>query len=455
MADILATVFTIVLIFLGVVFFGYRAGVWFAVLLLPFSATYLIPRQMFGVVGLNPLNVTIVVTLIVFFFTWLRNPDENRVPRIPIILLIYLTMLLIAAGAGLFFIDLAPPQITPQGTLVPLTALKYLLEDLFKPMVILIVAFFAGVMVYSGRDAKSLLWAMAAALMIFAIIIMVYIAGSGVSLKALASSRSRGFLSWMGMHANELGLLLNMGAAIMLFSFLEARHQRGRTLLLLVAGSSAVTAALTFSRGAFLGLLFTMTYYLITRRRFRELFVGLTLIIAVAISIPEAFIERASTGIEKTDIESISAGRVDGIWKLLFPVFLDSPIWGHGLSSTLWAEPNRKGMRFGHPHSAYLAVLLDFGLLGAVLIAAFFMYMWKLFRRLKHEHPEALWRGFFEGASVSLLLLLVQGLTGDRFVPTFPQVLLWIAFAMAIGFASRLWWARNGKRVTSGGTIVT
>ena len=41
--------------------------------------------------------------------------------------------------------------------------------------------------------------------------------------------------------------------------------------------------------------------------------------------------------------------------------FWEAPIIGHGLGSTSWATPNLRGemLPVGHPHSAYLGVLLD------------------------------------------------------------------------------------------------
>src|SRR6266478_7260361 len=46
----------------AVVLVNYRNGVWLLVLLLPFAATQMVPRQVFGVTGLNAENCLLVLT---------------------------------------------------------------------------------------------------------------------------------------------------------------------------------------------------------------------------------------------------------------------------------------------------------------------------------------------------------------------------------------------------------
>ena len=153
--------------------------------------------------------------------------------------------------------------------------------------------------------------------------------------------------------------------------------------------------------------------------------------------LPNAFLERATTGFHTEDAQAITAGRLDAIWRPLLPTFWDAPILGHGLGSTLWATPNLRGemLRVGHPHSAYLGVLLDQGLVGVAVAAAFFWSAWAMFRRLAKSHADPLWRGVFEGGVACLMCLAVQGLTDDRFVPTYPQVAFWLCYGLALGQA--------------------
>ncbi|MCG8028688.1 MAG: O-antigen ligase family protein [Candidatus Thiodiazotropha taylori] len=192
-------------------------------------------------------------------------------------------------------------------------------------------------------------------------------------------------------------------------------------------------AALSFSRSAFLGLIVVGSYLLISRRRIMDFVLALIAVAIIILLLPDAFVERATTGIESKDTYAITAGRLDGIWIPLFPEFLDSPLWGHGLSSTLWSDLNRPYFVVGHPHSAYLQILLDFGVLGAFLVAAFWYKMWSIFRTLHRYHYDPFWRAFFEGAMLAVVVILVQGLSGQRFVPWFPHTFVWLAFGVALG----------------------
>jgi O-antigen ligase len=91
----------------------------------------------------------------------------------------------------------------------------------------------------------------------------------------------------------------------------------------------------------------------------------------------------------------------------------------------------------GHPHSAYIGAVLDYGLLGALVIFSFLLHMWRVFKTIADRSIEPVWSGFFRGAMACILLLLVQGVTDDSFMPTGTQPFLWLAYAVAIGLISR------------------
>lgn len=422
-----------------VVLFNPRLGVWLLVLLLPFAATYLIPRQVLGVTGLNPVNILLASTMAGLALAYAFGRERPILVPLPKILWLYLAVLTVGAALGVTQAHNAVALRDAQGDMETISSTKYLLDAYFKPLIIVIVAWLVALHARNGRGAKSLVWAAAAATAMLFAVILSFLVFSGISIDSLASSRARGFLSWIGMHANELGLMMNMMFAVLLFTALGMEKGGGRWLMLAAAVLAATTAALTFSRAAFLGILAISLYFLITRRRFGQLSTGLVLAVVLALLLPDAFIERARTGFDRADVGAITAGRMDGIWRPLWPWVFESPLIGHGLGSTVWAPANRSGLMLpvGHPHSAYLSVLLDHGVVGAVIVAAFFVTMWKTFRDLSRTSEDGFWRGVFEGGMVCILVLLIQGITGDRFVPTYPQTALWIAYGLALGHVAR------------------
>ncbi|MGY8685302.1 O-antigen ligase family protein [Bradyrhizobium sp. UFLA05-153] len=416
----------------AVVLANYRNGVWLLVLLLPFASTQLVPRGVFGVTGFNSENCLLVLTLSSLCLASLLSWETVRFPRLPLALLIYVALIALAAYRGSGSAELA---ITLPGD-EPLTVSRYLLENFAKSMIIVIVAWLAAT-VSRNAHGKPLIWALALAYVAFFAIIVGYLVVDGISLQRLASAEERHFLDWAGLHANEVGLMANLGFAILLYTALATAQPLPRLMLFACAVAAATTAALSFSRGALFGLAIVIGYYLFSRRRAGQFVLALSIIVGVTLILPNAFLERATTGFDTEDVQAITAGRLDSIWRPLLPTFWDAPILGHGLSSTLWATPNIRGemLPVGHPHSAYLGVLLDLGMVGVLVVAAFFWSAWAMFRRLAKNHPDPQWRGVFEGGVVCLICLAVQGLTDDRFVPTYPQVALWLCYGLALGQA--------------------
>ena len=416
----------------AVVLANYRNGVWLLVLLLPFASTQVVPRQMFGVTGLNLENCLLVLTLSSLCLASLLNRGAVRFPRLPLALLVYVALIALAAYRGSGSTERG---ITPAGD-EPLTVSRYLLDSFAKPMIIVVVAWLAAVVSRNG-NGQRLIWALAVAYVAFFVLIVGYLAVNGISLHSLASSRARGFLNWTGMHANEVGLMANLGFAILLYTAAATARPLLRLTLFACAVAAATTAALTFSRGAFIGIAIIVGYYLFARRRTGQFVLALSIIVGVALILPDAFVERATTGLSTEDTYAITAGRLDTIWLPLLPTFWEAPILGHGLDSTPWATPNLRGamLPVGHPHSAYLGVLLDLGMVGVPIVAAFFWSAWAMFGRLAKNHADPLWRGIFEGGIVCLICLAVQGFTDDRFVPTYSQVALWLCYGLALGQA--------------------
>lgn len=434
-------IFSLTILAAAVALFRHSVGVWLCVVLLPLSATHLVGRQMFGVTGLNPFNILLVSTLLSFMLACISNPQRTPWPRLPWIFWLYVLMFIVYGIVGCFFIHLAPAMPTDNGTLQRMSVEPYMLERIAKPLLVIIVAYLVAARAQAGH-AKSLVWAVALGSGVMTAAVIGYVVTSGVPLRVLAGAGARGFLSWTGLHANSLGLFFNMSTALLLFTALSSRTLRGRSVLLVLAGGSAVASLLTFSRGTFLGLAVLGAYFILSRRRVWTFCLAFVLLAVTVIMLPQEFYMRATTGLEQQDAEALSAGRATVIWPALVPVFWESPLLGHGLSSTLWAKPNRSGLHFGHPHNAYLAALLDFGILGSIVIVAFFVSMWRRVRKFKVSCIEDQWRGMFEGVSVCILLLMAQGLTDDFFVPNFSHAWLWVGIGLAIGYPS----THSGRR---------
>lgn len=436
---LVALLLTLFAIFAVVAIGDYRVGVLLAMFLLPLSATRIMPHQIFGLKGLNPLNLLILLSVFSVIVTRPFMRKALSIPRLPRMLWVFIGVLTLWGLYGALSVAKIPAYYQAMQMVSFDSAFGYLRDVLLRPLLFLLLAYMVAMVVANTQRPHLILVPLFLSSIILPILVMLLVAKSGFAISTLASAKSRNFLSVLGVHANELGLMFNMAFALGLFLYFELRSVFVRVVLAIVLGIVLVGIVLTFSRGAFLGTITTVCYFLVSGRRFRTAAGVLALTVVAALLMPSAVVERASVGVASGNVGQISAGRVDSIWLPLLPEVVRSPVIGHGMSSILWSDAarNRAILPVGHPHSAYIGVLLDFGLIGGVLIFLFYRSMWRYFRELATSAPDPVWRGFFRGAMGCILLLLVQGVTDDRFTPTFPQIFLWLSLGFAIGMTKR------------------
>jgi O-antigen ligase len=413
-----------------VVFINHRNGIWLLAFLLPFYSTQLIPHELFGITGLNPLNSLFVLTLLSLFAASAFRRKDIQFVSFPTTFWIYVGVMILGVYVGVGSVEKA--VVFPDSE--PLTKTAYLLEAFIKPLIMLAVAWLTALLSRNG-NGRAVIWAIAAAYVTFFLVIAGYLASHGISPQSHKDTRE--FLDWTGIHANEVGLLANIGFAIILNTALVTSAPQSRAILLACAGAAATMAALTFSRAAFVGIGIILGYYVLKQRSMGRFLLALSAIVTVASLLPDAFFERASTGLATGDEQAITSGRLDQIWRPLIDTFWEAPIIGHGLYSTPWATPNLRGamLPVTHPHNAYLALALDLGTVGVVVVAFFFWSVWRTFSHLSKHHVDPQWRGVFEGCMVCLLCLAADGLTSGRFTPTPPQAALWLCYGLALGQA--------------------
>lgn len=134
--------------------------------------------------------------------------------------------------------------------------------------------------------------------------------------------------------------------------------------------------------------------------------------------------------------DPLTAGRV-AVWERLLPEVKKSPVWGRGVASTAWSDLVRSGVyRASHPHNMYLALLLDLGIVGFVLVAYWYrLLMQKQLQLQRDPGLSPVMRQFFAGSLAALVGVLVMNVTNGNYVPRPEYTFHWFS----IGMVFALW----------------
>ena len=430
-----ATVAAASLIAAVAVLLDYRVGAVLMIIMMPVESTVYFPHEMFGLNGLNPLNLVIFATLGSYL---LRGRNLGRfVPR-PLLWL-FVVPIVVAGLIGTRHVDDIYPFFYEHQLINYTNAAGYLRDGVLKPLLTVVAALLIAASVAQSKKVERFLAPIVIAVWAVSLVAIVYVAVAGVSLGVLANAHNRTFFSALGLHANELGRLYAVAYALLLFTWGETKDMHLKSLLVITMGLLTLALMLTFSRGAFVGFILVNALFLMWKFNARTF--GLALLVAAlgAMLLPGAVLSRLSHGFGDGghgEINAVSAGRVDEIWTPLMPEVLSSPPWGNGLDSTMWSHAiwTQQILEVTHPHNAYLQAILDMGVIGLVLLLAYWLHVFRRLRELgSNAYLSPTMRGFYQGAMAGLLCFLVTGFAGSSMRPTPEFSFLWIAIGMMYG----------------------
>ena len=420
------------------IFIDFRIGVVLLTIVMPISASSVFPHSIAGITGLNPLNLLLVGTLGSWFLHQSGSGHWAQLAPRPLRWWYVLPMVL-GAFLGLPHLGEIPSYFRMLEMVSFDNASGYLRDMLLKPLFMVLFAVLVGAALVRSRREDNFPVPMLVSVWLMCLMTIVFVYLSGTSLADLASSKARGFFAPLGMHANDLGRCYAMAYALMLFTFTTSSDYRMLLLLLISMGVVVIALILTFSRGAFLCFFVVNILFLLSRRQIIPLLLAGIALVGMVFLLPEAVFERLGAG-WGNGLNAISAGRVDEIWLPLMPELWNSPIFGSGLGSILWSDALRGGtiLQVTHPHNAYLQAAMDMGIVGLILLCAYFVHVWKGFRCLaKDPSLSPAQRGFYEGAAVGLLSLMLAAFAGSSLMPVPEQCFLWLAIGMMYGEHAR------------------
>ena len=417
----------------------FRVGVAMLVLLMPISQSYVFPHEMFGLTGLNPLNLLVVATLVALYMRWLGDGMlKGFIPRS--LFLFYIAPLIMGACIGMFHWDEIPGIFHDLDLLSVTSEATYWRDMFMKPLMFVVYALLMACAVQKSERPERFLTPMIVSIVVMAVLAIAFVLFEGYSLSQLAGVYSRQMFSSLGMHANDLGRLYATAYAPLLFMWGRTSNSGLKLVLVIVMGLVAAALLLTFSRGAFLSFILVNIVFLISRRS-TKMFALAAILIPIAVAMaPGALWDRVTMGVGE-GADAVTAGRTGEIWGPLMPELLDSPFWGRGIGAVMWSKAMLEGRLppVSHPHNAFLQAYLDMGIIGLLLLIAFWIYIWARCLRYGRDPrlPENL-QGFFQGSAAAIVAFLVAGFAGSSLEPDPAQVFMWLAVGMMYGLAKRL-----------------
>jgi O-antigen ligase len=408
------------------------------IFVMPYNGSVLIPRPaqnlvFFGMVALFFARYAMRMTI--------GKPLQLPMPRE---MLLYILLVTMATAIGTLHLKEITASFMLRSGIESYGLKEYVLGLYAKQMSIVVMAGIvaAAVIERKGKAGWIVAVAMASAV-VFVGMMLIILAQTGFSFDQLRTSRR--FFASLGRQNNSAGGLLFLAFAGSLFMWEMAK---GKMKLLLFLTTIALMSGviLTASRGAMLGLLVILLVYVVQFRRLRTAF-AVVLVASIGFALaPESVQERMLQGTQtrysiveaaKGPGDEVTSGRID-IWRQLAPEVLRSPVIGRGLFSTQWSEYARTGGYWAsHPHSMYLGILMDTGIVGLVVMFLFYRYLWRGFRRLgRDERLSPVMRGYFLGGAAGLAGYLVFGVPNGFFHPSTDQIYLWIAIGLMVGYSA-------------------
>jgi len=405
------------------------------------------PRQMLGVTGLNPWNVLMLFILIGWFISRKREQLKWDMPgEVTVLLLAYVAVVLIGFvrmtdnidAIHLFFINSGSEELPTLRSFFNdyiINSLKYVLP---------------GILLFYGCNSEDRV-----RLGILAIFVTLFVLGLQIIRmmpiseiadgEALSRRALRVLDRDIGYHRVDLAALM-AGGSWALFISRQVFKSVWQSRLTLGLGFILILAlALTGGRAGY--ATWVILGVVVASLKYRRLlffipiavFLVVTLVPAVRERMMEGFGGAAGTevvGEQAADLGSITSGRVT-VWQIVIDRIKDRPMtgWGRrgfhasGASDELFETAGPAASTFYHPHNAYLQLVLDNGLIGAIPILLFFGLIMKRSATLFRDKAPIIC-----AAGGTCLLLtgaqLVASVGSQSFYPRAGVVLMWCSIGL-------------------------
>ena len=395
-----------------------------------------VPAVFFDLVAFSyVVYASVGITIAAFVLRLLHRGAPPLTPIMNRWLALYVVVVLAAGLRGLRNVEAIPAWILTDTSADYGIPWVYFRTIVLPALLLPLLALITAVAIADRQKLTTALWPTWVVASVMPLIVLASVASSGVSLGTMADAGYRNeHLKGIGFHSNELGTFLAIAYALLLGARAGMASRQAKNTAAVALCLIGAALVLTFSRGALLAFAVTNAVYFMTGSpRKRAAFA--VLVVVACLAAPSAVFERAQFGVDTRDLNEISAGRLDNIWLPLLPDVSDHLLFGQGLHSIMWTDAQRLQQMYpvSVAHNAYLDLVLDVGLVGAVVLLTWYVYLWRAFRRGAATDPDAQYRGVFHGGQLAIMALFLCALSNDRLTPTAPTALLWVVAGILLG----------------------
>ncbi len=369
--------------------------------------TDLNPREVFGIHGFNTVNFLWIATFIITLFKLMVKKERfllEKYLRFPILIFFFfffLTCVLTVIG-----VKVAGVSRFSFTTVKFLKMLQYLLT---------------GWLVFQfcrfNKSSKNIERIILLAAIVFSATVVFYFFYGFFSFGNYVAGRDMVSES-VGMHANSVGAL---SLYFLFLSVFMKKHEWNnvRKIAIIFCFLSII---FSFSRIAYLTLLL-FSPVILKKSTFKDRII-LILFAAILVSASFPFIaKRVQVGVNtkdvsKTNLNKLSAGRIDSIWIPMLKE-IKHPIIGHGF---LYRQKlyNERKTGSAEAHNAYLKTFIDMGLLGLMSIFLMVGFLFFFGKKTKAE------------LHYLILIMCVVSLTCHSFYPQLNNNLIWVVYGISV-----------------------
>jgi O-antigen ligase len=412
------------------------------------------PRSMFGIPGMNPWNIAFLFVIIAWLFK--RNSEGLKwdLPRGILPLLFTYAAVIVVSYIRLSgdFSGVAEYHII-RGFPAPSSS------SLFSDLIINSLKWMIpGLLIFHGCNSKERLnFAVLCIVLTYTILALQVIKwmplSSVVSGEGLAERSLRVLDRETGYHRVDLSMIL-AGASWGIFSVKTLFFsKRNRAIVLVLAAIALFGQALTGGRtgyGAWVVIGLVLSWM-----KWKKLLLFIPVVtIVIAISLPSVT-ERLSEGFSSEDASkstprieylqdsdqdidyyAVTAGRLLA-WPFVIEKIKDAPFFGYGreamqnigISKSIYEEFRDS---FPHPHNAYLQLILDNGILGAIPVFLFYFIIVKFSIRLFKDSSNRVFVAIGGLCLSTVLSLLIASVGAQSFYPKVGVVGMWCSIGLML-----------------------